>query len=65
MSDKAINLHKAIIDAILASPLNITAIPDDLEREIYEAIFQTLDNLDEQTCKDIFCCFPCKPSVKK
>jgi hypothetical protein len=38
-------LHDKIIDLLLESPLNIPFVPDDLERELYICIFQTLDTV--------------------
>lgn len=36
-------LHSKIIDIILNSSLNIQAIPDDVERELYYSIFTVLE----------------------
>lgn len=55
-------IHKKIVDIILASPLNIDSIPDDVEREMYESI---LDVLDQTQIIDKGCslcwskCFKC------
>lgn len=43
-------LHKTIIDIILASPLNIPMLPDDIEREMYERIFLVIDEHVNPTC---------------
>lgn len=34
-----------LITLILSSPLNISVIPDDLERQIYESIFSTIEDV--------------------
>jgi hypothetical protein len=36
-------INKAIIDAILQSPLNVDFIPDDIERQMYERIFEVVE----------------------
>lgn len=41
--DQAERIKNQIIDAILASPLNVPFIPDTLERDIYLAIFNELE----------------------
>jgi hypothetical protein len=46
-------LHKEIIDRILNSSLNLEMVPDDLEREIYERIFTTIE--DTLYRENIFC----------
>jgi len=51
-------LSKKIVDKILASKLNITVIPDFIERQIYEMILQSvlevvLIDLDMDDFKDI------------
>lgn len=48
MSPLSQNLHKAIIDTILASPLNIESIPDEVERQLYEQILLVLE--EQQGC---------------
>lgn len=39
----AAQIEKSVIDVILKSPLNIDTMPDDVEREMYENIFQTVE----------------------
>jgi len=37
-------IHTEIINLILQSPLNIDIIPDELERQMYEKIFEIVEN---------------------
>ena len=39
---KSNQLADRIIDTILESPLNIRALPDDVERELYENIYRVV-----------------------
>lgn len=56
-------LTDALIDLILASDLNIKEIPDDLERAIYEKIFEDIEKYAQEknlisrmfdACRNIF-----------
>lgn len=62
MSDKediTYILQQRIIDIILDSPLNIQSIPDDVERKMYEAIFDAIDEVivNENVCAKLSRCF--------
>lgn len=51
MDNLAQTLHARLIDVILASPLNIPSIPDDVEHEMYESILQALhESLSRESC---------------
>lgn len=53
-------IHKKIIDYILSSSLNISFIPDDIEREMYENIFEIVSlAYDTKTCKNWLKCGCC------
>lgn len=39
---EVLELRDRIIELILDSPLNIDDIPDDVEREMYEILFESL-----------------------
>jgi hypothetical protein len=44
-------IKRSVIDVILASPLNVQSIPDDIERQIYEEIFNIIDTtMNAQSC---------------
>jgi hypothetical protein len=38
-------IKQELISVILASPLNISFIPDDLERQMYDAIFTAIEDV--------------------
>lgn len=42
------NLEKIVIDIILHSPLNISVIPDEIERELYENIFNAIEEYTQE-----------------
>ena len=69
-------IHTKIIDYILASPMNIELIPDDIERQMYETILDVisfeLGRSDDPNgcvrqsgkfCKKLFSC--CKKKQQK
>ncbi len=71
-NDLAQSINKSIIDVIMNSPLNIAFIPDDIEREMYEKILETIEMEIENnkpaieksmsSCfEKIFCC--CRKDV--
>lgn len=41
-TELAKTIHEKIVNYILASPLNITFIPDDIERKMYECVVNTI-----------------------
>ena len=41
--DLSERIKKEIIEYIIASPLNIESIPDDIEREMYNRIFDCIN----------------------
>ena len=44
-------IKERIIDSILKSELNMESVPDDLERKLYENIFDILeDQVTKTTC---------------
>jgi len=43
MSDLSERIKKEIVDYIIMSPLNIQSIPDDIEREMYNRIFDCIN----------------------
>lgn len=45
MHADAERFHKILIDILLKSPLNISVIPDDLEREMYELMFEAVEHV--------------------
>jgi len=69
MTKEELTTH--IIDVILKSPLNIKALPDDIEREMYEKILNLIIlELDTEECmsgikrmfKKLWRCISCKKS---
>jgi hypothetical protein len=63
--ERALRIKNQIINVILASPLNIPFIPDDIERDIYLAILSELEPILTSRSfwqkvgdffKRIFCC---------
>ena len=53
-------IHIKIIDYILSSSLNISFIPDDIEREMYENIFEIVSlSLQTEKCKNWLKCGCC------
>lgn len=48
--DLARRLTEEIIDVILASPLNVDVIPDDVERDLYVQLFCTLREQQWSSC---------------
>jgi hypothetical protein len=66
------SINKAIIDIIMNSPLNIPMLPDDIEREMYEKILETIEQQLEnnKTCIEkcmlkVFSCCHKKDIVQK
>ena len=62
-------INDRIIDFILASPLNIDIIPDDIEREMYEKILDVIveEIINDSSCFDTlksWICF-CKKNKEK
>lgn len=63
--ERALRIKNQIISVILASPLNVPFIPDDIERDIYLAILSELEPILTSRSfwqkvgdffKRIFCC---------
>jgi hypothetical protein len=61
MDNKEISesIKKKIIDFIIESPLNIQSIPDDIEGELYNKIFEAIEGIlinqeNTNTCANIY-----------
>jgi len=57
--DDASALTRQVIDLILASPLNISVIPDNIERELYAVMFNSLQKAFQTGSFKNGNCLPC------